>query len=141
MITKKSENLIMTRMADGEDLFANLERVAKKYRMKSGIILGAVGQLKDVELAYYVKDFREYIKKQFSDPFEITNLSGNLSYFEGKLASHIHVVLGNREFGCIGGHLNKATVSATVELFMLTSIKFVRKYDEKTGLNILEFEE
>jgi hypothetical protein len=143
MKAKKSNNLILARMDDEEDLFSNLEEIAKKYDLKSGIIICALGMLKDVELAYltYPRETGKYLFKQFSGPFEVVSLKGNLGYFENKLVSHIHVALADKDFNCLGGHLNKAKINATLELFILIpKEKFMRKFDEKTGLKVLHFE-
>lgn len=138
-----SDDLILVRMDDGEGLFEDLERVAEDYGLSSGIIVCALGMLRKVELGYftYPREVGKYLFKQFSGPFEVVSLKGSLALREDKLVPHIHVVLADEEFKCIGGHLSKAEVNATLELFILVPKKrFVRKLDEKTMLNILHFE-
>lgn len=142
MITKKVKDLLLVRMIDGEDLFSNLEKIVKKYKLKSGIVVSCLGMLRDVELGYlvYPKGKGNYIFKKFEGPFEIDSFNGDFGFFGNKLVSHIHVALSGKDYICIGGHLNKAKVNATVELFILESdSKFVRKLDKKTGLKLLNF--
>ncbi|HDJ96817.1 MAG TPA: DNA-binding protein, partial [Candidatus Aenigmarchaeota archaeon] len=98
-------------------------------------------QFKDVELAFYDKKKKKYITKRFEGPFEITNLSGNISFMGKNTVPHVHVVLGRKDFKAISGHLNKATVTSTLETFILTTpLKFVRKIDATSGLKLLHFE-
>jgi len=142
MKIKKIKNLIAIRMDDGEDFFMNMENVAKHYQIKSGVILTGLGMLKDVELGYltYPKEVGRYLSHDYSGPFEVTSMMGNLGWFKGQFIVHVHAVLSDTNNTCKGGHLNKATVSATVEVFILTfEQKFERRYDEKTGLKILDF--
>jgi predicted DNA-binding protein with PD1-like motif len=139
----RSGDLILVRMDDGEDIFGNLEKIVEDYGLGSGIMVCALGMLKNVELAYftYPRETGKYLTKQFSGPFEVVSLKGSLAFRENKLVSHIHVALADKEFRCFGGHLNRAEVNATLELFILIPRKrFVRKLDEKTMLNILCFE-
>jgi len=134
----EKENIIFVRMEDGEDFFEDLKKVAEKENF-SGVIISALGQFKDVEVAYYQKEKKEYITKTFKGPFEITNLSGNISWEGKNPVFHIHVVLGSSNFSTISGHLKSAKVNATLEMFILKSpIKLIKIKDEKTGLKLLE---
>ncbi|MEM2214678.1 MAG: DNA-binding protein [Candidatus Nezhaarchaeales archaeon] len=138
-----SDDLILVRMDDGEELFENLEKVSEEYGLSSGIIVCALGMLRNVELGYftYPREVGRYLLKQFSGPFEVVSFKGSLALRENKLVPHIHVVLANEEFKCLGGHLNKAEVNATLELFIhVPKKRFVRKLDQKTMLSILHFE-
>jgi len=141
MKIKRMRNLIAIRMDDGEDFFTNMENVAKQYQIKSGVILTGLGMLKDIELGYltYPKEVGKYVSHDYSGPFEVTSMMGNLGWFKGQFIAHVHAVLADTNNNCKGGHLNKARVNATVEVFILTSEqKFERKYDKKTGLKILD---
>lgn len=139
----RSGDLILVRMDDGEDVFVNLNAIAEKYSLKSAVIVCALGMLKNVELAYfkYPEKAGEYICEKFNGPFEIVGFKGSFALSGNKPFWHIHAALASDKFNCLGGHLNKAIVNATLEMFLqVPEKKFVRKLDEKTGLNILHFE-
>ena len=141
MHVKKSKNLICIRMEEGEDFFENVHEVVKRFKLKSGIILHAIGQFKDVELAFYDRKRKKYSVKKFKGPFEVVSLTGNVSFFEKQVVVHTHTVLGKKNFGVIAGHLNKATVVSTLEMFILTTpLSFKRKLDELSGLKLLNFQ-
>ena len=134
----ESDNLLFIRMEDGEDLFENLKNIVSREKF-SGTILSTLGQLKQVELAYYQKEKKRYVTKTFEGPFEITSLSGNISWDGDEPVFHIHAVLGTSDFNSISGHLKSAKVNATLEMFILkTPFKLIRVKDEATGLKLLE---
>ncbi len=142
MITNKSGNVVSISMKDEEDFFVNLRKVAKEYKLMSGIFICALGMLKDVTINYltYPKETGKYASKEYRGPFELCGMTGNLGFFDNELFSHVHVVLADKSNRCIGGHLAKGTVNATLEVFMLIpDIKFERKFDRKTGLKLLGF--
>ena len=140
MIYRKEGEMLLIRMEDGEEFFPTLQRILSKAKVKFGVILSCVGQLKDVEIAYYSKAKKKYLKKRMKGPFEVLSLSGNISFFGKERVIHVHATLGNKKFACLGGHLNEAKVNCTLELFILTGRRTVkRKVDKKTGLKLLEF--
>jgi predicted DNA-binding protein with PD1-like motif len=144
MISKKSGDVIMIRMSDGEDFFANLERVVREHEIRSGIFLSALGMLKNVRLNFltYPEETGKYVSKDFEGPFELVSLMGDIGFFKEDTISHIHVVLSDKECNCIGGHLDGATVNATIEAFILvTDMKFERREDTRTGLKLIHFED
>jgi len=131
-------------MSDEEDFFDNLEKSVKKYSLKSGIFVCALGMLKDVTINYltYPKEAGKYISKEYRGPFELCGMSGNIGFFGNELFSHVHVVIADKNNKCIGGHLAKGTVNATLEVFILVpDAKFERRFDKKTGLKLLDFKE
>jgi predicted DNA-binding protein with PD1-like motif len=140
MIWKKSGNLIMIRFEDGEKFFEKLKEVIKETKIGGSIIVSCVGQLKDVEIAYYSKEERKYYTKILKEVFEVLNMSGNISFYDNEIVIHAHVTLGNKNFSCIGGHLNEAIVNSTLELFLIeTPVKLEKIVDKNTGLKILNF--
>lgn len=140
MIWKETENLISIRFEEGEDFLENLKKILKKASIKGGIIISCVGQFREVEIAYYSKEEKKYYTKEFKEVFEVLQMSGNISFEKDEIIVHAHVTLGNKNFSCVGGHLNKAIVNSTLELFILKSpFKFEKLIDGKTGLKILNF--
>jgi len=135
------KNVLIVRMDDNENLFENLEKIIKEKRLKSGIIVSVTGMLKDIELRYltYPKEIGKYKSKNFKGPFEIVSLAGNFTFLKDKPIIHLHGVFANEKNKCVGGHLGKAKINATLEMFIiLLNKKLEKKFDEKTGLNILD---
>ena len=58
----------------------------------------------------------------------------------GEFYTHIHMSCGDSEGKVFGGHLNKAIVSATCEMFIDIIDGTIDRYkDLETGLNLFKF--
>jgi len=127
----------LLRLERGEEVIASLLEFVKKYRIKSGFLVG-LGACEHLELGYFDAVKREYVNSKFPGEYEVTNLTGNISRLEGEPTAHIHVTLSDNKFAALAGHLWKATVSGTVEIFIHTFQAAVpRAKDPETGLNLL----
>ena len=112
----------------GEDLFAGLIKIAKDYRIERGVILSAIGSLKDVVFVNVrphtgipVKT-EDMIEIEEAGPFELLSLEGNFfaSQEDGEPVIHLHAILGTSSGAVTGGHLLKATVFTTAEIIVGT---------------------
>ncbi|RLE29710.1 DNA-binding protein [Candidatus Acetothermia bacterium] len=129
MIKAERGDVVVVRFQDGEQLPEGLERLG----LKSAAILGGVGMLRDLVLAYW--DGERYLEEPVEEPVELLSLQGNIGDREGEVVVHVHVVAGKRGGAAVGGHLRSATVHNTAELVLLklTGIRMARK-PEPTGL-------
>lgn len=103
--------------------------------------LTAIGAVKEVELGFYNLETKTYKWKKAEADLEIDNITGNVALFEGDLLVHAHITVSDSEMHAFGGHLKEATVGASCEIF-ITPLqgKLERRFDEKTGLNLLNFD-
>ena len=71
------------------------------------------------------------------------SLFGNIAQDEnGQAKLHAHVVIGKSDGTAYGGHLLKAQVWPTLELFLTeTSETLQRKIDEETNLPLIAIEQ
>src|SRR4030042_2238129 len=122
----KLGELILTRLMPGDDLFASLKKVAKDYEIDRGVILSAIGSLKNVVFVNVrphtgipVKT-EDMIEIEEAGPFELLSLEGNFfpSQEDGELVIHLHAILGTSSGSVSGGHLLKATVFTTAEIIL-----------------------
>lgn len=59
---------------------------------------------------------------------------------DGEFYTHMHMSCGDEKGQVVGGHLNRAVVSATCEIFIYVIDGEVdRIKDEEVGLNIFKF--
>lgn len=71
---------------------------------------------------------------------EIVALHGTINTMDNEYYAHIHIACGDMDNQVVGGHLNKAIVSATCELVITVIDGIVdRRFDEKIGLNLFKF--
>ena len=126
------------RLVSGEEIIVELTKLCEKERITAGWVTG-IGAIESVVLGFFDNESKSYIREEIDDYFEIVNLTGNIAVLEGNPILHLHITIGDNEFGAYGGHLFSATVSVTAELYVITfKDKFKRKLDAATGLNLLE---
>lgn len=124
-------------LARGEKLVETLTASLSKNELRGATISG-LGALSDVELGYYELVHQTYLRKTFTDEYELISLSGNVSLKDGAPYVHVHATLGDREFRVFGGHLFEATVAVTVEISVLPfDFAPERKLDPAIGLGLI----
>ena len=105
--------------------------------MKLGTLSG-IGAIENATIGVFNVQTKVYTTTEITSEHEITNLSGTVSTLQGTTYLHLHVSLANPT--PIGGHLNRALISATFEgVIDIIEGALDRKKDEFTGLNVLDF--
>ncbi len=138
-ILKKFANKYFIRIDKDFEIVSKLKEICEDKRINLGTISG-IGAIKSATLGYFNPETKEYSEKTFNDYMEITSLIGNVTRKEKNVYLHLHLNASGKDYKTIGGHLVKATVSATSEI-VLESIrgKVKRKFSEDIGLNLFEF--
>lgn len=130
---------IVLRLEKGEEVIESIKNLCEKEDIKLGSISG-LGASNHVVVGLFKVDEKKYYSNTFEEDFEITNLTGNISRMNGEVYLHIHGTFANVEGKCIGGHLNKAIISATSEIIInKINGEVGRKFSEEIGLNLIEF--
>jgi hypothetical protein len=122
----KIDRILLSRLMPDEDLFMSLKRIARDHGIKRGIVISAIGSLKDVVFRNVKTNVGLPVKVENTSeikeagPFELLSLQGNIfpSEKEGHPIIHLHVMLGSPSRNVMGGHLFKATVFTTTEVFI-----------------------
>ncbi|HOJ82788.1 MAG TPA: DNA-binding protein [Acetomicrobium flavidum] len=130
----RNDNYLIVRLRDGDDFFERLTAVLEEEKIRSAILVSAVGMMRDVEIGWFGGE--EYQKKTLSEPMELLSMTGSVNEKEdGSLFMHLHVVLGSSELNTVGGHLFRATVHQTNELvFLLPRGITLKRLTEGEGL-------
>ena len=129
---------------DNKDYFIYIEKNEKKMyslikfcldnNIQNGKVSG-IGAVKMTEIGAYDIVKKEYLKKEYSDVFELLSFEGNVTLKENQPFVHAHVVLSNHNMATVGGHLFESTVAAVGEFFLR---KFegsaFRKLNREVGL-------
>jgi predicted DNA-binding protein with PD1-like motif len=116
----------VVRLDAGEEIVGALRDLAARENVRAGLISG-IGAAADVELGYFVRGTREYVRRTFEGEWEILALTGNLSDLEGEAFPHCHVTLGGKDFAAHGGHLFRGTVTVTCEIQLVTDPDAIRR--------------
>ncbi len=116
------------RLIPGQDLRYEIDSFVKNRKIKAGIILTIVGNLKKVILRMPGGK----VLKTYEGSFEIVSAVGTLE--SGN--SHIHMSLSDVNGNVFGGHLKEGSlvgVTAEVVVGELDNTFFSRKFDKQTG--------
>lgn len=137
----KSGNTIAVRIDYDEEVIEKLTELCKKENIASAAVSG-IGATKLAELGLYNIETKEYKVTSYTGLYEVGSFMGNITQKDGEPYLHMHITIGDTEKNEVhSGHLNKAVIGATSEIFVTVfDEKIGRKLDEKTGINIFDFE-
>lgn len=134
---KKFKNFYILKIPRGKEIQKSIEEFSKKQAKNGGFFVG-IGALESAKLAHYNVSNKKYSSKNFKKPLELTNLTGNVCFSEGKIIVHSHATLADRNLKTISGHLVEAQVSGACEIiFFPFSQKIEKAYDKITGLKLM----
>lgn len=124
-----SDEMLFLRLSDGEDLHTSLARACEEYSVDSAVVLSGLGMIRDVTFGWFTGN--EYLRETASGPFELTALSGNISYRGNSLYPHLHAVFNGRDHAALSGHILKACCDHNLEIALLPmrSIHLAREDD------------
>ncbi len=125
---------IAKRLLDGQDLMHEITHFVREHNVKAGVVLSAVGSLKESNIRVPVIDGEvKYINPK---NLEIDNLHGTASV-DGV---HLHISVSDIDGVVMGGHLKEGCIiRTTCELVIgvLDDTEFKRLPDTSTGFDEL----
>lgn len=127
--------IVAKRLREGQDLFIAIERVAKDEAIKAGVVLSAVGSLKESKIRVPVINGKvNYISPS---NLEIDSVHGTVSI----AGNHLHITASDVNGKVYAGHLKEGCiVRTTCELVIgiLNGVEFDRTPDPDTGFDELD---
>ncbi|HOW22495.1 MAG TPA: DNA-binding protein [Sedimentibacter sp.] len=137
---KRFKDTILARIDKGEEIIEKLLEICEKEKVKLANV-NALGAVNDFTVGLFDTKEKKYFSKNYTGDYEIVSLTGSVSTMDGKLYNHIHMSAGDKENKVVGGHLNRAVVGATCEMFIFVVDGQVdRKLNQEVGLNLLKFD-
>lgn len=134
----KIGNKYFVRIDPGEEIVSNLTEFCKEKSIKLGKI-SAIGAVNEVEIGIFDPLKKEYYSDTLKGTYEILSIKGNITSNNDKPYLHMHITLSDNNYNALGGHLNKAVVSATCEVIIEEfEGRLDRYFDEKVGINLFE---
>ncbi|MAJ43951.1 MAG: DNA-binding protein [Candidatus Marinimicrobia bacterium] len=125
----------------GDEINKSFENLAKIENIKSAWING-IGALTNMEMGYYDIESKSYIRKKYTEDYELTSLNGNITIKDGEVYSHTHITFSDKNFNVFGGHLFNGIISAAGEFIVTAGFNsLLRKYNNKIGLALWCIEE
>lgn len=137
---KRFNNTIVARIDKGEEILEEIKIISLKEDIKLASICG-LGATNNFTVGVLNTANKQYQSYNYDDQdYEITSIIGNISTLNNEYYSHVHMTCSNGNNKTVGGHLNRAIISGTCELFInIIDHQVDRIHDEDTGLNIFYF--
>lgn len=123
----------------GDEVVSTLLAFAKDQSIKAAQVTG-LGGFREVTLAFFDLEQKEYIPKKLQEQVEVMSLVGNFAQSpEGESKLHAHVVVAKRDYTAHGGHLMNAVANPTLELMVTESpAELARVFHKDKGLALLK---
>ena len=135
---RRYEDTIIVRIDRGEEILEKMKEVALKENVRLANV-NALGAVDDFTVGVYNVDEQKYYSKTFKGAFEIVSLTGSINTMNHEYYAHIHMSAADSTGVAYGGHLNRAIVSATCEMFIKVIDGEIDRFkDPVTGLNLFE---
>ena len=132
-------NAYLVRIDRGEEIVEQVRLFAQAegVQLASVQALGAVG---DFTVGLFHSGDKRYHSEQYTGDHEIVSLTGTIDAMDGQFYCHLHMSARRYDGRVVGGHLNRAVVSATCEMVVhLLPGAIDRAFDAETGLNLWKF--
>jgi predicted DNA-binding protein with PD1-like motif len=121
----------------GSKIPDDLLRIARREKIGTAEVQ-AIGGVGSLNLAYFNRLAKKYEEHQYDEFMEVTGMVGNITTKDGSPFLHLHGTFGRRDMSLVVGHVLQATVLPILEVVITkTTNRALRKYDEKTGLNVI----
>ena len=136
---RKFDNTYIVRMDPGEEILEQVKVLALREHIQLASIQ-ALGAVNDCTVGVFKTDEKKYYANSFQGSYEIVSLTGTINTMDGEFYCHLHMSAGNDQGHVVGGHLNRAVISATCEMVVTVIPGSVdRAFSPAVGLNLFKF--
>jgi len=136
---KRFDKDIVVRIDKGEEILEKIKELAIRENIKLATVT-ALGATNEFTVGVFKTEEKKYYSNSFQGDFEIVSLTGSINTMNDEFYTHIHMSAGDEKGNVFGGHLNKAIVSATCEMFIhVIEGKVDRELSKDIGLNLFKF--
>ncbi len=129
------------RVGPDQPLLAEIKRYCEEKNINSALVLGIIGSLNEVTLAFIRSVPADYVTEDFTGPLEIAAAQGSIAMDKGERVLHIHLVISDHD-RAVGGHLVEGKIFTTAEVALMEfeegEAELKRKLDDYTGLKELQ---
>lgn len=103
--------------AKGDEVVSGLTEFAQKYNIKSAHYQ-AIGDALSAKIGVFEYSRKAFKVLPFTEPVEVTSLTGNVTMHDGKPVAHSHINVATFDGLIHGGHLFELICGPTIELIM-----------------------
>jgi hypothetical protein len=121
----------------GSNFVDEVQKIAEAERIMTARV-EAIGGVNRLALGYFDREKRKHEEHVYNEFLEVACMLGNITMKDGKPFLHVHGTFGRRDMSALSGHVISATVFPMLEVVITpTSNRALRKFDKKTGLNVI----
>lgn len=136
---KRFHDTVILRVDPGEEICEAIKAVAAREEIQLAELSG-LGAINELTTGVFDTKTKQYFSNDFQGAYEIVSLTGTLTRKDGEVYLHAHLSAGDSAGTVVGGHLNRAIVSATAEIVIrVIDGQVRRRFDEVIGLNLFDF--
>ena len=136
---RRFENTCIVRIDPGEEILEQVKVLAEREQIKLATVQ-ALGAINEFTVGVFETVEKKYYANHFQGTYEIVSLWGTINTMNGEFYCHLHMSAGDDKGHVVGGHLNRAVVSATCEMVVTCLPGTVdRDFSEEVGLNLFRF--
>ena len=135
-----ADGVYFCRLSYGADLVSEIKDFAVVKKIDSGFFT-VIGAVQNAVLGFYKQDERKYVEMRFDEPLEVVSCVGNVTLKDGSLFVHAHACLSKKDGSAVGGHLVSARVFAGEVFLFAFDDKLRRKFDDTTGLWLVDLKD
>ena len=138
---RRVNDTYILRLDPGEEIMASLASLCEREEIVLAKIEG-LGAADHAVVGLFDVAAKEFHKRSFDVPLELSSIIGNVTRQDGKVYLHVHVNLCDSDLNAYGGHLVECRISATAEIFItVLDGRVNRRFDDVIGLNLFDFED
>lgn len=129
------------RLRPGEEVLSCIKLLCDIKNITAGVISG-LGAADKITVGVYDLEKHRFVPRELEGDMEICGLTGNVTAKDNESYLHIHGSFADKDGKVYGGHVSKAVISVTAEIFVRVLPGSInRKQDGETGIQLLNFEE
>lgn len=135
---QKFGNTYVVHLAPGEEIVQKILILAATEKITLAHLTG-LGAASHVSIKARVADTKQYYSHSYNTDLEIVSLTGNLTLKDNRPHAHVHLSVADTVGHVYGGHLIKAVVSSSCEIFVTVIDGVVeRKVNPELGMNLMK---
>jgi len=141
----KTGRVIAARLFEGETLYESIEIIARKENVESAAVF-ITGGFRKADVVVGPKEERPKVVgkfKQFTGPGEVLGVGTLYRDDDKEPKLHLHTAIGKGDETIVGCPRGGATTFLILEITLIEilGIQATRKFDEETGMKLLNIED
>lgn len=133
----KRENIYVVRLEKGDKIIESLKEFAKINNIKAAMVSG-IGAVTDAKIGIFDIETKKYNERIFTDNYEITNLTGNITTKKDEPYMHLHINFSGQDCICYGGHFIEGIITITAEIVVVAIEGELNRYLDEVGINLID---